>query len=198
MTRTLTISSGAATPNAARTASVAQGLSGMASSALNGISRQAEQRDAGRTEHEGESHTCTGGPGRSSAAITSHSTSSAGAIAAAPITVGSDSSNNMGSICSRERQKWPQTQHFARVARPRPTRAWEFTFGCFRRQVQSDLDDCAVGASVLMNGMVEVLDQTGDVTGCIYAQQRVIRDRSSRPSAGGRWGPSILSRSAGS
>ena len=40
-------------------------------------------------------HTMAGGPGRSSAAITSHSSSSAGAMAAAPMTVGRVSSRFM-------------------------------------------------------------------------------------------------------
>ena len=48
-----------------------------------------QQRNAGRAEQKGDPDP-GGGPGRSSAAITSHSNSSAGATAAAPMTVGRD------------------------------------------------------------------------------------------------------------
>ena len=58
--------------------------------------------------------TCGGGPGRSSAAITSHRISSAGAIAAAPITVGRDSSSSIsGSLVLAPSVKWPQNNEFA-------------------------------------------------------------------------------------
>src|SRR3954465_9378206 len=95
MTRTLTISSGAATPKTERSACVIQAFPGTARIAANGalaIPRSemlaAPSRKAIQTR--------AGGPGRSSAAMTSHSTNNAGAIAAAPMTVGRDSSS---SIC---------------------------------------------------------------------------------------------------
>jgi hypothetical protein len=62
------------------------------------------------------SHTRVGGPGRSSAAMTSQSTSNAGAMAATPIDVGRACSSNIWGTSPRQMFKWPQIQLFARKA----------------------------------------------------------------------------------
>src|SRR5258705_4784769 len=91
MTRILTVSSGRATPNTECTARATQGFSGAANIEANGArtTPSSEMLAAPSTKAV---QTLAGGPGCSSAAITSHSNSSAGATAAAPITVGRDSS----------------------------------------------------------------------------------------------------------
>ena len=95
MTSTLTISSGAATPKTERSACVIQGFPGTAKIAANGA-RAIPSSEMLAAPSRNAIQTCAGGPGRSSAAMTSHSTNNAGAIAAAPMTVGRDSSS---SIC---------------------------------------------------------------------------------------------------
>ena len=94
MTRTFTISSGAATPKTERRPCVIQGFPGTARMAANGARAipNSEMLAAPSTK---ASHTRAGGPGRSSAAMTSHSTSNAGAMAATPIDVGRAWSSSM-------------------------------------------------------------------------------------------------------
>ena len=72
MTRILTISSGAAMPKIARKASASPGLSLMASSDMNGA-RAAPSSEILAAPSRNAAQTWNGGPGRSSAAITSQS-----------------------------------------------------------------------------------------------------------------------------
>src|SRR4051794_3501083 len=95
MTRTLTISSGTAMPKIACKASACAGLSVRASSDLNGT-RASPKSEMLAAPSRNAAQIWKGGPGRSSAAITSQSINSAGAMAAAPMTVGRDSSRNIG------------------------------------------------------------------------------------------------------
>src|SRR6267154_6897331 len=90
MTRILTVSSGRATPNSECSACATQGFSGAAKIDRNGARRipNSEMLAAPNTNAV---QTLAGGPGRSSAATTSHNISSAGATAAVPMTVGRDS-----------------------------------------------------------------------------------------------------------
>ena len=90
MTRILTVSSGRATPNTECKARATQGFSGAASIEANGA-RTTPSSEMLAAPSRKAVQTLAGGPGRSSAAITSHSNSSAGATAAVPITVGRDS-----------------------------------------------------------------------------------------------------------
>ena len=89
MTRILTISSGAATPNIECSACATQGFSGAASILANGA-RAKPSSEMLAAPSRNAVQTLTGGPGRSPAAITSHNISSAGATAAVPMTVGRD------------------------------------------------------------------------------------------------------------
>jgi hypothetical protein len=100
ITRTFTISSGAATPNTERRPCVIQGFPGTARIAANGA-RAMPNREMLAAPSRKATHTRAGGPGRSSAAMTSQSTSSAGAMAATPIDVGRACSNNMWRIVPR-------------------------------------------------------------------------------------------------
>src|SRR5258706_15389722 len=90
MTRILTVSSGRATPNTECTARATQGFSGAANIDANGA-RATPKSEMLAAPSRKAVQTFAGGPGRSSAAITSHSNSSAGATAAGPMTVGRDS-----------------------------------------------------------------------------------------------------------
>jgi len=94
MTRIFTISSGAAMPNTACSTMVQVGSSvrpGMAANSARGK----PSREMLAAPSRKDTQTSPGGPGRSSAAMTSQSTSKAGATAAMPITVGSDSRVSM-------------------------------------------------------------------------------------------------------
>src|SRR5205814_4776560 len=95
--RTFTISSGAATPKTERRPCVIQGFPGTARIAANGA-RAIPKREMLAAPSKKASHTRVGGPGRSSAAMTSQSTSNAGAMAATPIDVGRACSNNIGKL----------------------------------------------------------------------------------------------------
>src|SRR5260370_9329222 len=66
----------------------------MARSAVNGAGAMPSNEMLAAPSRKA-TQTRAGGPGRASAAITSHNTSNAGAIAAAPITVGRDSSSSI-------------------------------------------------------------------------------------------------------
>src|SRR6478735_894293 len=90
MTRILTVSSGIATPNTECTARATQGFSGAANIDANGA-RATPNSEMLAAPSRKAVQTLAGGPGCSSAAITSHSNSSAGATAAVPMTVGRDS-----------------------------------------------------------------------------------------------------------
>jgi len=90
MTRILTASSGSATPNTERRTSATQARSGVASSLANGA-RTTPNNEMLAAPSRNAVQIFSGGPGRSSAAITSHRINSAGATAAVPITVGRDS-----------------------------------------------------------------------------------------------------------
>src|SRR5260221_9502275 len=95
MTRILRVSSGRATPNTERRACATQGFSGATNIEANGA-RAAPSNEMLAAPSRNAVHTLAGGPGRSSAAITSHKISSAGATAAVPITVGSASRRFIG------------------------------------------------------------------------------------------------------
>src|SRR5271156_2916903 len=90
MASILTASSGKATPNTECNTSATHGFSGAASSLANGA-RTTPNSEMLAAPSRNAVQTFSGGPGRSSAAITSHRISSAGATAAVPITVGRDS-----------------------------------------------------------------------------------------------------------
>src|ERR1700680_2462640 len=96
MTRILTVSSGAATPNTECNACATQGFSGPARIEANGA-RATPNREMLAAPSRNAVQTLAGGPGRSPAAITSHSISSAGATAAVPMTVGVDSRSSIAS-----------------------------------------------------------------------------------------------------
>src|ERR1700694_4497232 len=87
MTRILTVSSGSATPNTECSTCAIQGFSGAASNETNGA-RNTPSSEMLAAPSTKAVQTLAGGPGRSSAATTSHNTSRAGATAAVPITVG--------------------------------------------------------------------------------------------------------------
>ena len=89
MTRILTISSGAATPNTECNTCVTQGFPGAFRIGMKGA-RATPKSEILAAPSRNAVQTLAGGPGRSSAAITSHNTNSAGATAAVPMTVGSD------------------------------------------------------------------------------------------------------------
>src|ERR1700677_1245699 len=91
MTRILTVSSGRATPNTECSAWATQGFSGAARIDKNGA-RATPSNEMLAAPRKNAVQTLAGGPGRSSAATTSHSTSSAGAMAAVPMTVGREAS----------------------------------------------------------------------------------------------------------
>src|ERR1700678_3247735 len=95
MTRILTISSGAATPNTECSTCVTQGFSGALRIDMNGA-RATPSSEMLAAPSTNAVQTLAGGPGRSSAAITSHNTSSAGAIAAVPMTVGREARRFIG------------------------------------------------------------------------------------------------------
>lgn len=95
MTKILTASSGAATPNIERTACATQGFSGAARIDVKGA-RAKPSTEMLAAPRKKAAHTFAGGPGRSPAAITSHSISSAGATAAVPITLGRDARRFIG------------------------------------------------------------------------------------------------------
>src|ERR1700712_3813485 len=95
MTRILTASSGRATPNSERRASTAQGLSGAARIEANGA-RARPNSEILAAPSTNAVQTWAGGPGRAPPANKSHNISSAGAIAAVPSTVGSDSKRFTG------------------------------------------------------------------------------------------------------
>ena len=94
MTRILTISSGSGDAEYRMQGLGNPGVVGDGEQCGKRRARDAQQRNAGGAEQKRDPD-LAGGPGRSSAAITSHSTSNAGAIAAAPITVGRDSSKSI-------------------------------------------------------------------------------------------------------
>ena len=91
MTRILTVSSGRATPNTECSACATQGFSGAARIDRNGA-RATPSSEMLAAPSRNAVQTLAGGPGRSSAATTSHSISSAGAMAAVPMTVGREAS----------------------------------------------------------------------------------------------------------
>src|ERR1043165_1527348 len=115
ITRTFTISSGAATPKTERRPCVIQGFPGTARIAANGA-RAMPNREMLAAPRMKASQTRPGEPGRSSAAMTSQSTSNAGAMAATPIDVGRAWSSSMSETVPRQALKWPQIQLFARKA----------------------------------------------------------------------------------
>src|SRR6516165_3644220 len=90
MTRSLTVSSGSATPKSECIICAIQGLSGEGRTDRTGV-RTIPNSEILAAPSRKALQTLAGGPGRSSAATTSQSTSSAGATAAVPITVGRDS-----------------------------------------------------------------------------------------------------------
>jgi len=90
MTRILTVSSGRATPNSECSACATQGFSGAAKIDRKGA-RKIPYSEMLAAPNTNAVQTLAGGPGRSSAATTSHNISSAGATAAVPMTVGRDS-----------------------------------------------------------------------------------------------------------
>src|SRR6478672_6298256 len=95
MTRILTVSSGRATPNTAYRLCANQGFSGATSIATKGL-RAAPNGEMLAAPRRNAVHTFAGGPGLSPAAITSHKSSSAGATAAVPMTVGRDARRFIG------------------------------------------------------------------------------------------------------
>src|SRR3979490_3512481 len=90
MTRILTVSSGAATPNIEGGACASQGFSKAADIDANGA-RATPSSEMLAAPRRNAVQTLEGGPGCSPAAITTHNISSAGATAAGPVTVGRDS-----------------------------------------------------------------------------------------------------------
>src|SRR5512139_1706650 len=91
MAMTFTASSGSATPKIECMTSAVQGLSGAATIEANGA-RKSPNSEMLAAPSRKAVQTWAGGPGRSSAAMTSHSSRSAGATAAVPTTVGNASS----------------------------------------------------------------------------------------------------------
>src|SRR6185437_6785889 len=95
-----TSSSGAAMPKTERKINSSHGDSVMLSIGANGA-RINPSSDMLAAPSTNAAQTIAGGPGRSSAAITSQSSSSAGAMAAAPMTVGRVSSRFMPTQLNR-------------------------------------------------------------------------------------------------
>src|SRR3569832_250543 len=102
ITRIFTLSSGSATPNSECSTCASHGLSGADRSAAKGA-RTTPRMEMLAAPRKKAVHTLVGGPGRSSAATTSHKMSNAGATAAVPITVGRDSRRSISYVSSNTR-----------------------------------------------------------------------------------------------